>query len=616
MVFKIRFYLLLLVVLILAACGGLGGEPRIVATIAPPTPFPENFAYRANLANGAAVYAANCVRCHGIGGAGDGELVQSGQVQNIPNFTDLAARIDQSPQDYFNVITNGRIENLMPPWRDALSEEQRWDVAFYTYSLAYTPEQLTIGRELSTAWANLISGEAYGTGAPTLSDSEFVAQFTEAAPDDAAAMTSEQMLSLVAHTRLLPLGGQEVVGQVAQVPTPVATEEATAAPTVAPVVTNAGTPNTITGRVIHGTAFGTVPPDTIVTLHIVNPDFTTETTMNANIAPDGSFFFNGIQFLDGANFFISVPYQNRLFASETVQSDANTRSMDLPVTIYDLTEDTSVIRIVGMVTQISESVTGDGLEFLQVIRFRNNSDRLFTTTLNVGESGFASVVVQLPPGSVVLGLQGGEDRYVVLQEQSTIVDTLPVLPNEDHLMQLLYLVPYSRGAIIDQQVNYGLDGPVRILINDNSAITLTSNQLAALGPELIGERQFESYGGDLMLQAGGVVSYTLDGQIGAQSSGIGAGNLLPLLMIIAGSVLLGFIIVTSLRQRYAPRTRKAAPKAAPPAPADKNKLIDALVRQIAELDEQHDKGEINHDLYHQRRTKLKARLAELMDEKS
>jgi hypothetical protein len=43
-------------------------------------------------------------------------------------------------------------------------------------------------------------------------------------------------------------------------------------------------------------------------------------------------------------------------------------------------------------------------------------------------------------------------------------------------------------------------------------------------------------------------------------------------------------------------------------------LIDGLIRQIAELDTQHDAGQINHDLYQQQRAILKARLTELMNE--
>jgi hypothetical protein len=39
-----------------------------------------------------------------------------------------------------------------------------------------------------------------------------------------------------------------------------------------------------------------------------------------------------------------------------------------------------------------------------------------------------------------------------------------------------------------------------------------------------------------------------------------------------------------------------------------------VVRQIAELDAEHEAGHINHDVYQRRRTQLKARLAELIDQ--
>jgi hypothetical protein len=50
------------------------------------------------------------------------------------------------------------------------------------------------------------------------------------------------------------------------------------------------------------------------------------------------------------------------------------------------------------------------------------------------------------------------------------------------------------------------------------------------------------------------------------------------------------------------------------ADSDKDRLIDALIQQIAELDDAHDRGDINHDLYHHRRKQLKTRLAAIMDE--
>jgi mono/diheme cytochrome c family protein len=595
----------------LAACGGLAGEPRIVATIPQPTPFPEDFSYLANLASGAQIFAENCTRCHGIGGAGDGELVLSGQIQNIPNLTDQQARANESPQDWFNTITNGRVENLMPPWRDALTAEQRWDVAFYAYTLAYTPEQVALGAELvQTAgrlpfWSAIIYGEAYGRGMPQYSDNEAAAVFAEPIVEDAPDYNDEERLALAIYTRLQPLGGNTFVAQRPTIPPPAATEEVIAA-TPVPAATNTGAPGTITGRVTNGTALGIVPSETIVTLHTISPDFTTETTANAPIAADGSFIFTGVPFMEGANYFVSVPYRERLFASRTVQAQTTTTSFDLPVTIYELTDDTSVINIVGMVTQIDASATGDGLEFLQVFRFRNISDRLFATSVPAGERGFVSLVINLPPGAIVLGFQG-EERYVVIQEQDAVVDTLPVLPNDDHLVQLFYFVPYDNGAIIEQPMNYALNGEVRILLGDEN-LGLTSQQIAPLGPATVGEREFDSFGATLGLPANDVVRYTLRGQIRAAGTqgAITSGDLLPLVLLAGGSVVLLFVIGVTLRQRYVPR--RAA------APVDKHKLIDALVRQIAELDEQHDTGQINHDVYQQRRATLKARLAELMDE--
>jgi len=43
-------------------------------------------------------------------------------------------------------------------------------------------------------------------------------------------------------------------------------------------------------------------------------------------------------------------------------------------------------------------------------------------------------------------------------------------------------------------------------------------------------------------------------------------------------------------------------------------LIDALVKQIAELDDDHKAGRLNHDVWHRQRAQLKARLAELLGE--
>ena len=122
---KTQIVLWLLLALVLAACGGLGGEPRIVATQLPPTAAPQDLGYPVeppDLALGAALFAENCTACHGPRGQGNGELVASGQVPPPPDFTDPETAGALTPAEWFDVITHGRIEKRMPPWQDALTD--------------------------------------------------------------------------------------------------------------------------------------------------------------------------------------------------------------------------------------------------------------------------------------------------------------------------------------------------------------------------------------------------------------------------------------------------------------------------------------------------------------
>ena len=76
---------------------------------------------------GEAIYEENCVACH----AADG----SGTVSGTPDISDAAAMSTQSPQDLFNVLSQGRGE--MPAFADRLSEEESWQVVDYVRSLSY-----------------------------------------------------------------------------------------------------------------------------------------------------------------------------------------------------------------------------------------------------------------------------------------------------------------------------------------------------------------------------------------------------------------------------------------------------------------------------------------------
>ena len=169
-----RILVIALLAIALTACAGLGGEPEIIATVAPPVAAaaPLASAWQPNLEKGAAIFAERCVDCHGPTGDGFGQLVVSGSVSRPLDMTDPALVAQKSPLEWYEIITDGRLDALMPPWENALTEAERWDVALYSYSLSYNDALLEAGAalwrercggcEMPTLIAPVYSDLAYG----------------------------------------------------------------------------------------------------------------------------------------------------------------------------------------------------------------------------------------------------------------------------------------------------------------------------------------------------------------------------------------------------------------------------------------------------------------------
>jgi len=76
---------------------------------------------------GEAVYARQCVACHGARGKGDGPTARKTNVE-MPDLTSPDTA-DDTDQAFFNVVTKG--SKPMPAFRDRLGERERWDVVHY-----------------------------------------------------------------------------------------------------------------------------------------------------------------------------------------------------------------------------------------------------------------------------------------------------------------------------------------------------------------------------------------------------------------------------------------------------------------------------------------------------
>jgi hypothetical protein len=354
----------------------------------------------------------------------------------------------------------------------------------------------------------------------------------------------------------------------------------------------------VSGKITNATAASSVPPALTISLFVRDQTGATVQKLDSVTQADGSYRFEAVPMVAEYEYVTAVVYRDQVFSSSFIKGDPTTAALDLPIQIYELTEDLSVLTISGTVAQVS--VVGETLEVRQVVRFRNSSDRLFTTTSATGDGRFASVLVTLPPGAQVVNFDNPA-RYIVSQQDFTVLDTTPVLPGNDHLVVVVYVLPYDGSpALIEQAMNYPFDGEARLLVSGDG-LQVKSEQLPSLGNETVGEKAYRAFGGTLQLQPGEIIGYELSGGAAAQSSdnATSSNSLLVVLTALIGLVLVGLGVALYMRGRQRQTINP-------------DQLIDALVQQIEGLDRQHAAGTVAHDLWQRQRATLQARLDELL----
>jgi high-affinity iron transporter len=142
-----------------------------------------------------AIYHQSCAQCHGESGAGDGPGAASMQPKEPKpaNFLDPDLINNLSPFKAFNTSTFG-IEGTAMPNFSALSEEQRWEGAFYIFALRFSAADVAAGKKLFEAGKlspDLVSPATLATA----SDGELMAKLA------AALGNSENALKALAYLR-------------------------------------------------------------------------------------------------------------------------------------------------------------------------------------------------------------------------------------------------------------------------------------------------------------------------------------------------------------------------------------------------------------------------------
>ena len=473
-------------------------------------------------------------------------------------MTDFEARAAASPLDWFNIITDGNLENLMPPWREALTEQERWDVTLYAFGLAYDEAMLRHGERL---WDERCAECALPkTIPPVYSDHAFAAQLNRDRFADA--LSQAEAAAAAAYARMHSLQ----------------TEQAAT--------------TTVQGQLRNGTAGGEIPPGTRLQLRFgASPH---DLALRETVAEiDSSFSFADVPLKPDYSYFISAVVGDRLF---TLTTDARDLHTPQTITIYDVTHDPTVIGISRVRLQLNPvrlEDGGDALHVAQIVSYQNASDKLYTSGRGFDDGREASLLLQAPMDTkIVSGENGG--RYVLVEALETVpdsvIDTLPVLPGVHHDIAVEYLLPYAAGAEFLQAFSNAVDAEVSLSLPQHLALMDAGFELKET--ERL-DSSFKRYAGQL---AESRLRFRVSGDLVPSSGAVIHSEALLIGLAVLGAA--GAALTALILRR---RIGESEPS------------IDALTREIAALDGAHDKGQLNHDLWHQKRRALKAELAALTE---
>ncbi len=608
---------------------------------------------------GAEIYAEKCASCHGDTGLGDG--AQAGGLSNpVAAIGDLELARNSTPAEWFEVVSNGRMDKYMPGFQ-SLDDRDRWDVVAFTFTLSVPPEIVESGQVLYQTNCLQCHGqfgsgdgeEAVGLQMPSFTDQERMASLSAAdlyaaisgdsaseQHDFSGQLSSDEIWSLTAVLRLFSfashVGGEESVDltipsdmtpepedtpAIEETPEPeetLAAEDTPAADETPEATAAPGDEDYyIDGRITNGSD-APLPPDLEVTLYAFEHgtgDSTVDDTFPMTVTADeeGYFIFENIKDDMTVNriFQVEVIHEGVSYLSDPAFVMEETYALTLDVTVYDSTTDTTDLEI----SRLHILFMFDDTENVQVIE-------MYVVTNHGDETVVASaddtplLVFSLPEGYAGLRFQTGSIGNPFISIPGGFGDPSPILPGEESYQMLVgYSMVYDRG--IDFVHDLHLPVGAVIVMVQSAGVTLQSDLLVfqSTGPLEQGGPDFDIYqsGG----RAGGSeLTFSLSGRIrlGEQTSLF---NLDSQSSLFIGLFVLGVVLVGTGYWFY--RRAKVEEETLVDDEEEEDALLsesdtDALMDAIIALDDLYQAGDLPESAYRQRRAALKDRLKELTGE--
>lgn len=556
---------------------------------APPAQAPDT---PPSVSGGRALWTENCQPCHGATGQGDGPT-SADIPEPINSLSDSENAWKYVPAENFEVIKNGRIEKLMPPWKNQLSDAQIWDLTAFVWSLSVKPEDLAAGEVIFSQQCAACHGSG-GAGDGPEAGAQMVS-FT-----DLAAMTQRSQANLEAnfkasdaHTPLNTLSDMEL-GQ--------ALSYVRAFSFKLPQRNGV-----LQGQVINATT-GQPLGNMEVTLRIVENNTELE-RLTAQADSAGNYTFEKLPTDHSVLYGVEGRYKDVTYFSDQpalFTPDSTETTLDLKV--YETTSSAETVNVSQFHYLLT--FTPEAVNIVQVFILSNTGNKTY-----IGNQG-QTLSFSLPADAQNVTFENDPAGQRFRELDGGYADTDPVTPGEgSSSIVAVYDLPYDDTLTI----NVPLPGDVasaNVLLQDQGA-KLSSEQLKFVETGEFQGTSFSVYSAadlkkdqPLTLQLTDLDKLTFPADASASGAVTSAGNvdqnLLRWIVIGLGGAVIVFVVVGYPYLR--PQT--ADPEA---AAEDVSQRRQKLLLMLARLDEVFEAGELDRQVYHRARAKYKAELVHLME---
>ncbi len=597
--------IVLLLALFLWPRGGAAQEPVL------PSVTPESLP-------GLELYAARCANCHGETGQGDGALIQeTGATAPMP--FDAAYIRAAMPSVMFQQITNGEAAVGMPPFGPASSnpieEAGRWNLVAAVYSLATPPEDVAAGETIYAAQCAACHGAAGLGDGPDAATTDPVAGplndvtywFNRSNETVYGELTSDE---ISAHSFQLE---ETELRQVIDFARTFSYAYADPAALNEPIPAGV-----ITGALSNGTS-GEILAETEVSLRAFTPEFEQTLTLTTTTDAEGAFRFDVTDAPPDWIYIAGATFGDLNFSSGANQLSRNEPTLEMPITVYDKTSDSSGVNIAQL--HIVFEFTEERVGVNQLYIIGNNANAVYVGP--TGDPAQGVIEVAVPEGAESLAFSrsfGSMDSFLpatdFVQTARGWADPLPLRPGDGALTLLVtYELPYSDGMRIAHPIFY--ETATSTIILSDVGVEVTNAPWVAQPPQTFGQGQtFLNYVGP-GVPAGETITIELAGRpsivTGAAGAAVVNRDQTAELLIGGGALLLaavgGIFLWRYWQGRHIADEAEWEDEAEAAVVGSVTK--DELLRAIADLDNAYEAGGMDETTYKEQREQMKGRLAAL-----